>query len=145
KPHQVNAGTRSVLVVPVRAEGSVIGVITVTSSELGHFTPDRVRLLSGVADSLGPLLENTRLQEAQRLRARELGILLETTRALASTGTFNERAGRLAEGLAWVTGAAVIALRIPDHEARVLRLVAAAGPLAHTSDARREIPRSGRE
>ena len=141
KRHQIDVGTRSVLVIPVRAEGSVIGVISVLSSESGHFTPERVQLLSGVADSLGPVLENTRLQEAQRLSVRDLGILLETTRALASTGTFTERAIRVAQGLAGViTGAAAVTLRIPDPKARVLRLVAAAGQMARFSEDRREIP-----
>ena len=40
-----------------------MGTLALSAQELNHFTPERVRLLTTVANGLGPLMENARLYE----------------------------------------------------------------------------------
>ena len=71
-PGIVESGRRSVVALPVRVSDRLLGVIAVSSRVVNHFTPERIRLLTAIADGLGALLENARLQEAERQRLEEL-------------------------------------------------------------------------
>ena len=53
-----------------------------SSKEVDHFTADRVRLLTAIADGLGVLLENARLQEETETRALEVERLSEFNRQI---------------------------------------------------------------
>ena len=77
-PRLLEHGVRSVVALPIQVDGHRLGVITVRSLELDHFTPERVRLVTAVANGIGALLENARLyhemssdldRESRRLEA----------------------------------------------------------------------------
>ena len=72
-------GIRSGVIQPVRAHGQVYGVLNVTSKDLNHFTEDRVQVLAAISDGLGVLLENARLYEEAKERAREIQRLNDYT------------------------------------------------------------------
>ena len=49
-----------------------MGVLTVNSTELGYFTPQRVQMLTAIASGIGTFVENANLREADRLHLVEL-------------------------------------------------------------------------
>lgn len=51
----------SVAAFPMSCSGRTLGVLECFSQDADHFAPERVRLLSAVADMIGPLLEGARL------------------------------------------------------------------------------------
>ena len=61
--HILQAGTRAMAAIPVTVGDRAIGVVTVRSKEIGHFSEERIQLLSAFADHLGALLESARLQQ----------------------------------------------------------------------------------
>lgn len=63
--------TRSVMVVPMNSHGAVVGVLTVESSEIGHFGERDLQMLSIVARSAASALENAELHK----RTEELTII----------------------------------------------------------------------
>jgi PAS domain S-box-containing protein len=62
-PGAVARGLNSVVVLPIKADDRTLGVVTVTSRNLGHFTSLRLRLLLSIAGGLGVMLENARLHD----------------------------------------------------------------------------------
>lgn len=62
-PETAGQGARSVVSMPVKAGGTILGIITAWSKERDHFTPERLRILGGVADGMGALLDSARLQD----------------------------------------------------------------------------------
>ena len=65
-PASIMPEMRSTVAVPIVVEDRILGTITATSTELGHFRPETVRLLNAVADGTGSLLENAHLLERMR-------------------------------------------------------------------------------
>jgi signal transduction histidine kinase len=65
-PALLAMGIRSVVMIPLGAEGSIVGLVNVISREPNHFTPEIVRLLTAVGDGLGIHLEKARLDEEQQ-------------------------------------------------------------------------------
>ena len=53
--------SRSMLCIPLRSKGAVIGVLNLTNPNVGHFTPDDVTLLEPVAAAAANAIENARL------------------------------------------------------------------------------------
>jgi len=107
EPSAVAQGARSLVSVPVKAGRRDLGVISLVSREPDHFTPERVSLLTAVADGLGTLLENARLaqaarraQEAERLRNQELEALFHIARLLTEPGSFEEKISNVMEEFA---------------------------------------------
>lgn len=124
----VSQGTRSSVFLPVKSSGRTIGVINVLSREANYFTPERVSMLAAIGNGIGVLLDNTRLLEELRQRARELEILITTSSTLAQAGTFEEKASNVLEVLAHIAQADIVTFRVFDEKERGLRLVAQAGP-----------------
>ncbi|MBI4339148.1 MAG: GAF domain-containing protein [Chloroflexi bacterium] len=62
-PSLVEHGMRSSALMPVKANDRVLGVLATNSRLPGHFTPDRVHLLTAIANGMGPFLDNARLRQ----------------------------------------------------------------------------------
>jgi GAF domain-containing protein/nitrogen-specific signal transduction histidine kinase len=75
-------GIRSLLSVPLRVGGEIIGVISAFSTAPGFFTDRHQTLLEAFADQAGIAIQNARLFEESQRRARETQALLEAGRAV---------------------------------------------------------------
>jgi signal transduction histidine kinase len=83
------AGIRSAVAVPLKARGTVIGVLAVTSRAPHQFREEEQQLLSALADQAAIAIENAKLYEQVKQYAGELEAKVEVrTRALQEA---NER------------------------------------------------------
>ena len=82
-PYTVALGIASLMSVPIKADGRTLGVVTVLSKEAGHFSVNRISLLTAIGDQLGMLLENARLHDEITVR-EELERRMNTFISLAS-------------------------------------------------------------
>ena len=127
-PGAVECGIRSLAALPVRFDGQAIGALTVWSRELNHFTDDRLRLLSAVADEVGTFLETARLLERERAHSREQEALFNIASVLAQAGTMESKAARVLDELATVVRADRAVLRLVNEQESELELVAVTTP-----------------
>jgi two-component system NtrC family sensor kinase len=81
--------SRSELCMPMRVGERILGVLHAQSAAAGRFTPDDQRILQTLADQAAVALENARLHADTQRRARELLVLNQASRALASTLDLN--------------------------------------------------------
>jgi len=68
----VGFGLKSFAVLPIKAEGETLGVVTISSTQRHHFTPERVMLLKSVVGGLGTHFRNARFQEKVEQTLAEL-------------------------------------------------------------------------
>ena len=69
-------GAQSAIWLPIKSGGRPVGVISVSTGRADHFTPDRVRLLTAIADGIGTFLERARLEEERGQREGKLSAAL---------------------------------------------------------------------
>ena len=123
----INAGLKSVFAMPVMAGGKTLGVLSVASLQVGHFTDARLRLIRRIGEELGGLLDSVRLIEEQRMRSLELETLANVARILVQVGTFKSKAKGVLVELAQVAQADWATLRVPDGESRGKSLISTIG------------------
>ncbi len=63
---------RSVLGVPIRAGGVLLGILTLMHAEVGHFTEEHLHLMEAAADQMALALRNAQMFEEQYRLAAEL-------------------------------------------------------------------------
>ena len=74
-PETGGAGTAAAMMVPVKHEGAVVGVVQVMSDS-GTYTAEQLELVEGLVSQLGAAVRNARLQkERRRLEAAEAAAL----------------------------------------------------------------------
>jgi signal transduction histidine kinase/GAF domain-containing protein len=76
---------RSMLCVPLIDQDQLLGTLTVSSTEYAAFDLHRQRLLQVFSDQAVLAISKTRQAEAAKAQARELGALLDASRALTSS------------------------------------------------------------
>ncbi|MCH7705725.1 MAG: PAS domain S-box protein [Chloroflexi bacterium] len=128
RPELVADGIRSVVSLPITIGSTVTGILTALSRRAGHFTADRVRLLTAVAHGMGVLLESARAETVLTRRTRELEALVEMGGLGAESSSFEQKAGRALEILISAVEGCRATLRMVNKEQQTLRRVAAAGP-----------------
>ncbi|MEX2010605.1 MAG: diguanylate cyclase, partial [Chloroflexota bacterium] len=113
----------SLLVVPMRHDGDVIGVITLSKLGLRQFTEDDLQLLSILADQGATALESARLVGRSEGFARELRRLVEMSSDLSASLDPRQVADLIAKHLAGAMGVDECAISYWDRAAgRVLTL-----------------------
>ncbi|MBI3629186.1 MAG: GAF domain-containing protein, partial [Candidatus Rokubacteria bacterium] len=68
----VEQGYRGFIGVPLRSQGRILGALNIFTKGARHFLPDEIALLTALADQASVTIEEARLYEASRARAREL-------------------------------------------------------------------------
>jgi len=88
----IEAGYQSLVVVPLRAQGRIVGTFFGISRQSGQFSPQDLKLLSAIGDEMGVAVENARLHRAlqeyaagleARVEARTVEVSRERERLLA--------------------------------------------------------------
>ena len=77
-------GSGSTLELPVHIGGDHLGIITINSRYNNHFTPERVRLVTAVANGIGALLENAKLYQEKSSQLEQGRRRLEAFQAAVS-------------------------------------------------------------
>jgi serine phosphatase RsbU (regulator of sigma subunit)/DNA-binding response OmpR family regulator len=98
-------GVKSLLGVPMRARGRVIGVAYVDTDSEGGYSDEDVRLALTFADRAAMLIDNARLYDAQRRSAEEAQTLFDVAQNLAASMELQERLRAIAVHLSRLTGA----------------------------------------
>jgi GAF domain-containing protein len=78
-------GIRSMLCVPLKVAGGVIGIISAFSTRPGVFTAHHQRVLEAFGEQAGIAIQNAQLFEESVRRARETRALLEAGRAVTAS------------------------------------------------------------
>lgn len=75
-------GIKSLLVVPMKSKGSVVGTLSVAARSRRQFPRDDVELLTAIANQVGVSIENARLYEKERLATQRLAASERSYRGL---------------------------------------------------------------
>ena len=126
-PSFLKHGLRSVALVPIKAVGRTLGLISVDSMEANRFTPERIQLLHTISDELGVLLENARLMDTERMRTLELRSLLNMAGILSGHSDFDTKLKAILEEMAQMVEVDQVAFRILNEKDNTYRLLASAG------------------
>jgi len=94
----------SMIVVPMRYDGSVVGVITLSKLGLHQFSEDDLQLLTILADQAATALESARLVAQSETLAGELRRLVDMSSALSGSLDPRQVANLIAEHLAGAIG-----------------------------------------
>jgi len=68
----ISIGMRSIALIPLVAEGNLIGILTLTSESVGYFTESHLALTKGIADQLAIALHQAELHQNVQSSAAEL-------------------------------------------------------------------------
>jgi len=78
-------GTRSELVIPLKVENRVLGVLDVQSNQLRGFHPNDRLILRALADNVARAIEGRQLYRDLKRRADQLALVAEVSRRVTST------------------------------------------------------------
>jgi len=82
--------TRSEVVIPLKIENRILGVLDVQSDRLAAFHPNDLLLLQALADNISRAVESARLYSDLRRRADQLTLVAEVSRSVTSTLDLDE-------------------------------------------------------
>lgn len=122
---------RSALTVPILMRSDVLGVLTLTHPEPGHFDPQHVTLMQAAADQMALALRNAQMYEEQRRLAHRQTTLYQTLRTVGGQLEPETIAQTAVEAVARLAGWPAVAILLPDDGGNHLVVRAAAGVLAH--------------
>jgi two-component system NtrC family sensor kinase len=117
-------GIRSILCVPLRVAGTLLGVISAFSTRLAAFSPDDQRVLEAFAEQAGIAVHNAQLFEESLKRTRETRALFEAGRAVTASLDLDRTIRVILEQARAVLGVASCGILVLDRAAHELALVA---------------------
>lgn len=77
--------TRSEVVIPLKMNEQVLGVLDVQSDQANAFHPNDLLILEALADTIARAVEGARLYSDLQRRADQLGLIAEVSRSVSST------------------------------------------------------------
>ncbi|NTW11817.1 MAG: GAF domain-containing protein, partial [Anaerolineales bacterium] len=83
------AETRSEVVIPLKIEGRVLGVLDVQSDQVNAFHPNDLLVLEALADTIARAVEGARLYSDLRRRANQLTLIAEVSKSVSSSLDLN--------------------------------------------------------
>ena len=81
--------TRSEVVIPLKVEGKVLGVLDVQSDQLNAFHPNDLLILEALSDTIARAVEGARLYSDLRKRANQLAFVAEISDRVSSSLDLN--------------------------------------------------------
>jgi phosphoserine phosphatase RsbU/P len=82
--------TRSEVVLPLKIEDRILGVLDVQSDQLKAFHPNDLLILGALADTIARAVESARLYGDLRRRAEQLDLIAEVSKSVTSTLELSE-------------------------------------------------------
>ena len=89
--------TKSEIVLPLKIEDRILGVLDVQSDRLNAFHPNDLLVLRALADNIALAIEGARLYSALRRRADQLDLIAEVSKKATSTLNLGKLMGDVAE------------------------------------------------
>jgi signal transduction histidine kinase len=117
-------GIRSMLCVPLRVAGKLLGVISAFSTRSAAFTAHHQQVLEAFAEQAGIAVHNAQLFEDSVLRTRETRALLAAGRAVTASLDRDRTITVILEQARAVLGAHSCGIMMLDPQTRILSLVA---------------------
>src|SRR5688572_26057112 len=117
-------GIRSMLCVPLRVAGKLLGVISAFSTRSAAFTAHHQQVLEAFAEQAGIAVQNAQLFEESVLRTRETRALLAAGRAVTASLDRDRTMNVIMEQARAVLGAHSCGIMMLDPHTRILALVA---------------------
>ncbi|MFL5756640.1 MAG: GAF domain-containing protein, partial [Chloroflexota bacterium] len=122
---------KSYLGVPITVGDQSIGVISVQSTTVeGRFGEADARLLSTIAANVGVAIQNARLYEETRRRAREMAALAELGREISATLDTSAVLHRVAEHAQTLLSGDTSAVYLAEPDGRTFKAIVALGAVA---------------
>ena len=115
-----NDTTRSAIAVPLPGRHTVLGVLTLTHEQPGHFTPDHLVLLQAIASQAAMAIENAQLYAAERKQVAELVGLSQLNRAASKFSRSVEMFEKLPDLIHQILGYQIVALWLVQGKKLVL-------------------------
>jgi serine phosphatase RsbU (regulator of sigma subunit)/CheY-like chemotaxis protein len=129
-PYLFRRGIQSILGVPMRARGEMIGVAHIDRLSPDEFTADEIGLFEKLADRAAILIDHARLYEEQRSMAErqrraaeEAQTLYEVAQSLVAKMGLTERLQLIAGHLARVTGAPRCMIGLLERDSLVIEFI----------------------
>jgi putative nucleotidyltransferase with HDIG domain len=107
---------RSYLIVPIMIKGKIRGLLNVNSFEPDAFDEDNLRTLSTFSSQVAVVLDNARSYQLMEQKVRELSMLFEVSKTIASTLDLDKVLELIVSISAQIMGARVAFLRLVDEE-----------------------------
>ena len=142
-PHGIERGVKSLLSVPIKADGATLGVVSISALEHNHFTPDRVRLLTAIIDGLGTLLVNSKLAQSLESSREEMAVVDEVARVITSTLDIAEVYEQFASEVKMLMDVDQLRIGMIDESRNILNLSYVALNPGVSLDRRESVPLQG--
>ncbi len=124
----IDEGIRSILSIPLKVKGGVIGVLRMYTSEPVQYTEEDLKFVTAIADQAAIAINNARIYESSITREKEyLRVFEDVTKAVSSTLNLEEVLQMIVRKLPEVMGLKAATIRLIDDDSGKLRLVAAYG------------------
>jgi GAF domain-containing protein len=121
-------GIRSILSVPLKVKGDVIGVLRMYTSEPVKYTREDLKFVTALAEQAAIAIDNARLFETRISKEKEyLRVFEDVTKAVSSTLSLQEVLGMIVKKLPEVMRLKAATIRLLEEDGRSLKLVAASG------------------
>ncbi len=111
---------RSYVAAPIRAGGTIAGILNVASIEPGRFGDADAHRLETFANHAAAAIENARLFQETTRRLAQTEVLRETMLAAASSLDFDQVLDRTIEVLERAMGVEYLSLMLPDEDGTVM-------------------------
>ena len=115
---------RSLLAVPLRTAGKVLGAMNIQTTTVHEYGPDEVELLSIIADLAAGAIEKATLYDSMRRQIMELSTLAEASKTITSPLYLEEILRLIVEMAARMLDARLCSLMLLDEETGDLVLTA---------------------
>ncbi|RMG05330.1 MAG: GAF domain-containing protein [Nitrospirae bacterium] len=124
----VEEGIRSILSIPLKVKGKIIGVLRMYTSEPTEYTEEDLKFVGAIAEQAAIAINNARIFESSISREKEfLRVFEEVTKTVSSTLNLDEVLQLIVRKLPEVMGLKAATIRLIDNDNGRLNLVAAYG------------------